>query len=117
MSYQILKNFIVNRLQKRDIYVPAMILFLLKNDGWGTKEQISRLIYIFEYKYKLEHYDTVVEKMAAVILKEYNLITEEDGKYYFNEWPLKQEEIDELIKLCMEKLDGFFVQVQINGLR
>ncbi len=56
MHYQHLSNFISNRIRENDIFVPAMILFLVKNGGWGTKEQISRLIYIFEYKHDLTHY-------------------------------------------------------------
>ena len=42
MHYQHLTNFISTRIRENDIYIPAMITFLVKNGGWGTKEQIAK---------------------------------------------------------------------------
>ena len=77
MHYQVLKNFITDRVRKNDIFVPATILFLVKNEGKGTKQEISRLAYIFDYKFELEHYDKVIDKLAATILEDYNIIKRE----------------------------------------
>ncbi len=108
MHYQHLANFISSRLRENDMYVPAMILFLVKNGGWGTKEQIARLIYIFEYKHELEHYETIVDKFASVMLEDYNIIKKEDDFYELRTWPLNQKEIDKISKQCLVVANGFF---------
>ncbi len=108
MHYQHLKNFIDNRIRKNDIFVPAMILFLVKNDGWGTKEQIARLIYIFDYKQELPYYDTIVEKFAGILLQEYDVISKEEDIYRLKSWPLTKDEIHEIALACSRKADGFF---------
>jgi len=108
MNYQHLANFISSRVRENDTYVPAMILFLVKNDGWGTKEQIARLIYIFEYKHELEHYETIVDKFASVILEDYSIIKKEDDIYKLRTWPLNQKEINNISKQCSAVANGFF---------
>jgi len=115
MHYQHLHNFINNSIRKNDIYVPAMILFLIKNDGHGSKKQISRLIYIFEYKHDLVHYDTIVEKFAAVMLKDYNIVEAKDGDYYLKTWPLSDQEIENITKLCLKITNGFFSHIKYNN--
>jgi hypothetical protein len=108
MHYQHLANFISSRLRENDTYVPAMILFLVKNDGWGTKEQISKLIYIFEYKHDLKHYEMIVEKFASSILEDYGIIKKEDDIYKLRTWPLNDKEIDLISKQCYSISNGFF---------
>jgi len=111
MHYQHLANFISSRLRENDMYVPAMILFLVKNDGWGTKEQIARLIYIFEYKHELEHYETIVDKFASVLLEDYSIIKKEDDIYKLRTWPLDQNEISKISKQCLVVANGFFLNL------
>ncbi len=108
MNYQHLKNFITTKVKQKDVYVPAMILFLIKNDGHGTKEQISRLIYIFDFKHELSYYDTIVEKFASVILEDYGIVKKENDIYYLRTWPLKESEIADIIRLCNKASNGFF---------
>ncbi len=108
MHYQVLKNFITERVRKNDIFVPAAILFLVKNEGKGTKREISRLAYIFDYKFELEHYDTIIDKLVATILEDYNIIKRDKESYTLTTWPLKEEEIKDIVNLCAEVSNGFF---------
>ncbi len=110
MHYQHLENFITQRVRKNDIFVPAMILFLVKNSGWATKEQIARLIYIFDYKRDLAYYETIVEKFSAVLLQEYNIIIKEGEKYRLLTWPLSESEIERIVQHCSTMANGFFSQ-------
>ena len=114
MHYQHLSNFIANRTRTNDIYVPAMIMFLIKNGGWGTKEQIARLIYIFEHKHDLKHYETIVEKFASVILEDYSIVVKEDSIYKITTWPLNEEEIDNISRECYRVSNGFFKNLQAS---
>ncbi len=111
MDYQYLKNFITTKVRSKDLYVPAMILFLIKNGGKGTKEQISRLIYIFDFKHDLSYYDTIVEKFASVILEDYGIIQKNKDTYYLKAWPLKENEIDDITKECTKVSNGFFLNL------
>ncbi len=107
--YQILSNFIHNRLRKNDIFVPSMILYLIKNGGEGSVEQISRLIYIFDFRHELPYYETIVRNFSAVLLKEYNIVREvSQGHYRLTTWPLSDREIDKITKACMHISSGFF---------
>jgi len=109
MEFQILSNFIGKCLRKNDIFIPAMILYLIKNNGEGNVSQISRLLYIFDFKHDLSHYDTIVRNFSAVMLKEYNIIEEPHEDFYkLKTWPLTEEEIEEITKVCIEVSNGFF---------
>jgi len=108
MHHQHLKNFITDRVRQNDIFIPAMILFLVKNNGWGTKEQIARLIYIFDYKHELAYYDTIVEKFAGVLLEDYNVLQKEEDIYRLRTWPLNTEEIEDIALTCSRVANGFF---------
>ncbi len=109
MEFQILSNFIGKCLRKNDIFIPAMILYLIKNGGEGSAEQISRLLYIFDFKHELAYYDTVVKKFSAVMLKEYNIVEEPKEDFYrLKTWPLNDEEIEAITKECMIVSNGFF---------
>ena len=108
MAKHILENFIKNKVRKGDVYIPATLFLLLKNNGKATKEQIAKLIYIFENKHSLEKYEVIVESFVAVILDEYGLVTREDDLFILNTWPLEQKDIEELIRLCYKVSNGFF---------
>ncbi len=108
MNYQHLSNFIQNHTRRNDIYVPSMLTFLIKNGGWGTKEQVAKLIYIFEHKHDLDYYETIVDKFASVILEEYNIIIKEEEAYKLRTWPLTDDEIEDLSIQCLKVSNGFF---------
>jgi hypothetical protein len=108
MDYQHLKNFISQRIRQNDIFVPAMILFLVRNEGWGTKEQIARLIYIFDYKHDLAYYETIVEKFSGVLLEEYSIVRYEEDVYTLRAWPLNDTQINDIVRRCSRLANGFF---------
>ncbi len=112
MHYQHLKNFITERVRQNDIFVPAMILFLVKNKGEGDTKQIARLIYIFDYKHELAYYESIVDKFAAVLLSEYNIITKEKESYKLLTWPLSDSQINDIIKRCSKVSNGFFSNIE-----
>ncbi len=111
MHYQHLTNFITNSVRKNDIYIPSMILFLVKNGGIGTKEQIAKLIYIFENRHSLEDYETIVSKFSATILNDYHVIKIEKDTYRLQMWPLNNQEIESIITQCSKISNGFFTNL------
>ena len=108
MNYQHLKNFMTNRVRKNDVYVPSMVLFLVKNEGIGNVEEIAKLIYIFENRYDLNHYEKIVRDFASHILEDYNMITRENDTFKLNTWPLNNKEIENIVIECHKVSNGFF---------
>ena len=108
MHYQHLKNFIETKVRKNDKFVPATILFLIRNNGKGDVKQIAKLLYIFDYKHSLEHYETVVEKFSTKLLESYHIIHKKEQTYILNTWPLSEDEIDDISLRCSKISNGFF---------
>ena len=108
MSAKVLENFISKKIRKGDLYVPSAILLLLKNNGKASIIQIAKLLYIFENKYSLQKYEYIVKNLVSTILTEYSIVTKKDDLLILNSWPLKEEEIDRLIKMCYRVSNGFF---------
>ncbi len=108
MHYQHLKNFLQYRVRENDTYLPAMIIFLIRNHGKGCKEEIAKLYAIFENKYSLQEYEIIVDKFAAKILEDYHLIYREGSCYKLHTWPLKPEEISAIAYECSQVSNGFF---------
>jgi len=108
MNYQLLENFIKNRVRKGDIYVPSAIVMMLKNGGSATIEEVARLLYIFEYKHSIKEYETIAKSFSFVLLDEYGLIEKNEHIYTLKQWPLSEDEVAKLITLCYEVTDGFF---------
>ncbi len=112
MNYQHLKNFITTKIRQNDIYIPSMILYLVRNDGEGSIEQIARLLYIFEHKHSLEHYETVVEKFTGRLLEDYNLVYREEDRFILRTWPLNSDEISDITYRCSKVSNGFFTNLE-----
>ena len=112
MHYQHLKNFLQYTVRENDLYLPAMILYLVRNHGKGKKEEIAKLFAIFHGKYSLQEYELIVEKFAAKILEEYHLIYREGETYQLHTWPLKPEEINAIAYQCSQASNGFFSHTQ-----
>ena len=108
MAVKILENFINTKVRKGDLYVPSALLLLLKNGGKATTLEIAKLLYIFESKHTLEKYEMIVKNMVLIILQEYSLVTVEDDTIILNSWPIKEEDIEKLIKMCYKVANGFF---------
>ncbi len=89
-------------------------MFLVRNDGKGTLEQISRLLYIFDFKHDLTYYDMIVEKFCSVMLKEYNIIKEDKNGYHLTTWPLSDDQISKITKDCMKVSNGFFSNIRYS---
>ena len=114
MHYQHLKNFISQRIRQNDIFVPAMLLYLVRNNGEGSVKEISRLLYIFDYRHSLEHYETIVEKFTGVLLQEYNIVHREDDRFKLITWPLQESEINDIVKRCSNVANGFFSNIKTS---
>ncbi len=108
MNYQVLENFLNNKVRRGDVYIPSTIFLLLKNNGKATIKEIARLLYIFENKFELEKYELIVNEFVLVILNDYSLIRKKDDTIKLNTWPISKDKINSLIQLTYKISNGFF---------
>ncbi|NPA82260.1 MAG: hypothetical protein GXO31_06595 [Epsilonproteobacteria bacterium] len=106
-----LLEFVNRFVKKSDIYVPAAILFLINNKGKATKNQIAKLIYIFEHKKSVKEYEEIVDKMVKSVLLEYDIIEIRRYGFKLKRWPIEERKLKEIQRKCMYSLNGFFIPV------
>lgn len=102
-----LKKYILEDMSMQHIYQPVMLIELLKNQGSATEETIARVI-LNRDPTQVDYYIDKVKNMVGKVLRD-NGITERDKQVHslkdFDQ--LTQDEIEELMNLCRDKLVEF----------
>ena len=108
MAFEQLRNFISSEMKMSQIYQPVMLIELLKSAGTATRYQIAKAILNHD-RSQIEYYEHVTLNMVGRVLTDNRGITERSKREYFLKGfdNLTQEQIDELIKLCEQKIDEF----------
>ena len=106
-SFKSLKKYILEDMSMQHIYQPVMLIELLKNQGNASEETIARVI-LNRDPTQVDYYIDKVRNMVGKVLRD-NGITERDKEVHslkdFQQ--LTQDEIEELINLCRDKLIEF----------
>lgn len=106
-SFKSLKKYILEDMSMQHIYQPVMLIELLKNQGNASEETIARVI-LNRDPTQVDYYIDKVRNMVGKVLRD-NGITERDKEVHslkdFQQ--LTQDEIEELIHLCRDKLIEF----------
>ena len=106
-SFDRLHQFISKQMRMSHIYQPAMILQLLVERGRCSINSIAKSFLNYDQS-QIEYYEEVTKKMPAKVLDSHNIIEKENNDYVligFGE--LKDSEIQELRRLCVEKLEEY----------
>ena len=104
MNFSQLKKFITEDMTMSHIYQPVMLIELLKNKGSATEEEIAHII-LNRDPTQLDYYIDKVRNMVGKVLANRQITTREQTTHFLNDFSeLTQEQIDELINLCMDKL-------------
>jgi diadenosine tetraphosphate (Ap4A) HIT family hydrolase/5-methylcytosine-specific restriction endonuclease McrA len=104
MTYQDLKKFITQDMSMAHIYQPVMLIELLKNKGSASEEQIAQVI-LNRDPTQIDYYIDKVKNMVGKVLAKREVTTKVKSMHSLNGFSeLSQEQIDDLINLCMDKL-------------
>ncbi len=104
MTFSDLKKFITEDMSMQHIYQPVMLIELLKNQGSASEEDIAKVI-LNRDPTQLDYYIDKVKNMVGKVLANRQITTKEKSIHRLNGFlELTQEQIDELINLCMDKL-------------
>jgi diadenosine tetraphosphate (Ap4A) HIT family hydrolase/5-methylcytosine-specific restriction endonuclease McrA len=107
MNFDELKRFITKDMSMSHIYQPVMLIELLKNNGSATAEDIARVL-LNRDPTQIDYYIDKVKNMVGKVLANHQITTRENSLHHLNGYlELSTEQRDELINLCMDKLDEY----------
>jgi diadenosine tetraphosphate (Ap4A) HIT family hydrolase/5-methylcytosine-specific restriction endonuclease McrA len=104
VNFEQLKKFVAEDMSMSHIYQPVMLIELLKNRGVASEEEIAQTI-LNRDPTQLDYYIDKVRNMVGKVLANRHITIREKNIHRLNGFSeLSQEQVDELINLCMDKL-------------
>lgn len=107
-DYLQLAKFIQNEMRMSQVYQPAMLIELLRNNGTASVKQIAKAI-LDRDPTQIEYFSKIVKAMPGRVLTKNRGITEQHGDQYklTGANKLTPEQTEDLISLCMERIEDF----------
>ncbi|MFC1978649.1 HIT domain-containing protein [Chloroflexota bacterium] len=107
MRYEDLKDFLEHKMRMSQIYQPLMLITLLKHGGTCTQAEIARAILEYDES-QIEYYESITNNMVGRVLRSHKIVQKDKKNYNLIDFDtLTEEERDELLVLCEQKLDKF----------
>ena len=107
-TFDNISDFLNTRMRMSHIYQPVMIIELLESGGEADISEIAKAILVHDPT-QIEYYSEITKAMPGRVLTNNHRITRKSGQSYslvdFDH--LSRDEIDELIKICKERLQNF----------
>jgi ATP adenylyltransferase len=106
-----LKKFIIQDMSMSHVYQPIMLIELLKHNGKRTVTEIAKE-FVNRDPTQVEYYTNIVKNMVGKVLTKNRGITYKEGDTYHLKGinDLSQDEREELIQLCHQRLIGYEVK-------
>jgi len=107
LTYDQLKTFIEKQMRMSHIYQPVMLMTLLDNGGRASVRQIATSILAHDQS-QIEYYEKITKEMVGRVLRKREVVRKE-GDYFelIAANQLTQSQVEELTRLCQEKLNQF----------
>ncbi len=106
-SYKKLKNYISNKMSMSHVYQPLMLIDLIKGNGKATGINIAKSFLSYD-ETQIDYYKKITSLMPFKYLsKHLNEIKKTKDNYSFEDFDLDENQKEELIKLCNEKLQNY----------
>ena len=107
-QFQILSDFLTNKMRMSHIYQPVMLMELLSNKGNASVEKIAKQLLIRDPS-QIEYYSNITKQMPGKVLgTSHKLVTKEKEQYSLTGYSeLSSKEVNKLVDLCQSKLDDY----------
>lgn len=112
-KFQHLSDFVQNRMQMSHIYQPVMLIELLRNGGAASVDEIAKSLLEYDVS-QVEYYERITKNMVGKVLTSKGNLVEKvktGGRVGGYRIPdantLTAEEVENLISLCMTRIDQF----------
>jgi ATP adenylyltransferase len=110
MNFEELKHFLEHTMRMSHIYQPVMIRSLLENKGSLSDEAIARELLKFDPS-QLEYYQKITNNMVGRVLRNHKVVEKDRSDYSLTAYhQLSQAEIEELIRICDQKLQEYITR-------
>lgn len=107
-NFDELKDFIENKMFMQHIYQPVMIKTLLKKGNKASIREIAKSFLELDES-QIDYYKVITKQMPGRVLKKHNIVSETlDNEYILNVPDLTEEQRNELILLCEQKINFLF---------
>jgi ATP adenylyltransferase len=106
-TFERLHRFISSEMRMSHIYQPVMLQALLERGGRGTVREIAQQL-LAKDAAQLSYYETIVRRMPGDVLRRRGIVEAEKGGFAIGGYDdLTAEERDDLIALCLAKIDDY----------
>ena len=106
-KYSKLKNYISKKMIMSHIYQPLMLIELIKGNGKASGKNIAKSFLSYD-ETQIDYYKKITTLMPFKYLsKHLNEIKKSKDSYSFDDFDLKENQKDELIKMCSNKLESY----------
>ena len=108
LTFERLRDFLTAQMRMQHVYQPVMMRTLLASKGVATVKEIAKALLAHD-RAQIEYYELITKRMVGKVLTDNREITIKQGNQYllkgFDE--LSEDEIDELITICDQKVATF----------
>lgn len=112
-SFESLKDYLENYMRMSHIYQPVMIWTLLRNGGEASETQIAKEIAGHDQA-QIEYYELRVKNMVGRVLTNNGVTTKQSPKKYALIANYSDSEVEELMRICEEKIDQYIERRKID---
>ncbi len=106
-KYLKLKNYISKKMTMSHIYQPLMLIELIKGNGKAKERNIAKSFLSYD-ETQIDYYKKITNLMPFKYLsKHLNEIKKNKENYYFEDFDLNENQREELIQLCNNKLQNY----------
>ena len=106
-KYPKLKNYISKKMSMSHIYQPLMLIELIKGNGKASESNIAKSFLSYD-ETQIDYYKKITTLMPFKYLsKHLNEIKKSKDNYSFEDFDLKENQKNELIKMCSNKLESY----------
>lgn len=109
MDFDSFRAFIKTGMRMSHVYQPLMLIELLQSGGQSSRKEIARALLAHDPS-QVEYYENIVDKMVGKVLQSREVVSKDRRTQTYNlelDRPLNIEQTQELIKLCMQRLEDF----------
>lgn len=108
LSFERLRDFILNRMRMSHIYQPVMIRELLTKGGIASIRDLASA-FLARDESQIEYYEQITKRMPGKVLSNHGVVVKSEESYRLALDPsaLSSDERDELVRLCDDAITAY----------